>query len=185
VSLAPGSFFPISLPSRRNIVMHSPNSHNGHPAQAVAYSLHYGNGSRSLAWVIPDNRWPGMWRIHWPDDRISDMANLTRTKDAAIAICERGPPRLRDSRLFQWREARIAPLVAPLGNSDPKAGKALKNKLTRTAQWMADHPNDEPCPTGYQAQRAAREWRKARGIILEPAARKQRAKYLAAMGRTP
>jgi hypothetical protein len=147
----------------RHSVNGRPNSPLPQPtisAQAVAYSLHYGNGSRSLARIIPDDRWPGMWRIHWPDDRISDMANLTRAKDAAIAACERGPPRLRDTRLFQWREVRIAPLVAPMENSDP-------------------------CPTGprgdYQAQRAARIWRKKRGIILEPGARKQRAKYEAAM----
>lgn len=83
----------------------------------------------------------------------------------------------------------IAPLVAPMENSDPEAAKAAKNKLSRTAQWMLDHPNDEPCPTGppgdYQAHRAARIWRKKRGIIPEPAARKQRAKYEAAMGRAP
>lgn len=50
-------------------------------------------------------------------------------------------------------------------------------KTTKTAQWEAAHPDDVPCPrpTGpgdYHARRAAREWRKARGIIVEPAIRK-------------
>lgn len=33
--------------------------------------------------VRPDDRWPGMWRIH-DGDRASDMVNLARAKDAAI-----------------------------------------------------------------------------------------------------
>jgi len=43
-----------------------------------------------------------MWRIQWPDGGTSDMTNLTRAKDAAAAICERGPPR-RARRLLQWK----------------------------------------------------------------------------------
>src|SRR5262245_27168361 len=34
--------------------------------------------------VEPDGQWPGMWRVH-KGDHISDMVNLTRAKDAAIA----------------------------------------------------------------------------------------------------
>lgn len=33
--------------------------------------------------VAPDDRWPGMWRIHH-GDRVSDMVNLSRAKDAAM-----------------------------------------------------------------------------------------------------
>lgn len=58
-------------------------------------------------------------------------------------------------------------------------------KITKTQQWELDHPDDVPCPRGapddYQARRAAREWRKARGIILEPATRKRLERYAAAM----
>ena len=53
----------------------------------------------------------------------------------------------------------------------------MAKKLSKSQQWEIDHPDDEPCPKGapgdYHARRAAREWRKARGIILEPAARKR------------
>jgi hypothetical protein len=28
----------------------------------------------------------------WPDGRLSDLANLSRIKDAAVTILERGPP---------------------------------------------------------------------------------------------
>ena len=32
--------------------------------------------------AIPDAVYPGMWRVQWPDGRVSDMANLTRINDA-------------------------------------------------------------------------------------------------------
>lgn len=32
--------------------------------------------------AIPDTTYPGMWRVCWPDGRISDMANLSRVNDA-------------------------------------------------------------------------------------------------------
>jgi hypothetical protein len=78
--------------------VHAPNSVLALPPQ---WSLHYGNG-KSLAFVIPDDRWPGMYRLHWPDGQVSDIVNLTRAKDAAVTICERGPPR-RAVRLFRWK----------------------------------------------------------------------------------
>ena len=40
---------------------------------------------RNLADVVPDERWPDMWRIRI-GDRITDMVNLTRAKDALAAI---------------------------------------------------------------------------------------------------
>jgi hypothetical protein len=32
--------------------------------------------------AIPDAIYPGMWRVQWPDGRLSDMANLSRINDA-------------------------------------------------------------------------------------------------------
>ena len=34
--------------------------------------------------VEPDDRWPGMYRVHWPDQPPSVMVNLARAKDAAM-----------------------------------------------------------------------------------------------------
>lgn len=66
----------------------------------------------ALAVIVPDDR-PGMFRI-WADGVLSDIVNLARAKDAALAICERGPPR-RDARLLRWigppREAQRRSLV--------------------------------------------------------------------------
>ena len=38
--------------------------------------------------VVPDEAHPGMWRVRWPDGRVSDMTNLTRAKDAVTFFIE-------------------------------------------------------------------------------------------------
>jgi hypothetical protein len=72
------------------------------PAAAVRYELFYGQASTSLVRVEPDRVYPDLWRIVWPDGRVSDIVNLTRAKDAAMALCERGPP-ARDPQRLHWR----------------------------------------------------------------------------------
>jgi hypothetical protein len=46
-------------------------------------------GRRKLAEVVGDERYPGMFRVLEPDGRLSDMANLSRAKDAALSIAYR------------------------------------------------------------------------------------------------
>ena len=38
--------------------------------------------------VVPDAAHTGMWRVRWPDGRLSDMTNLTRAKDAVACFVE-------------------------------------------------------------------------------------------------
>jgi hypothetical protein len=38
--------------------------------------------------VAPDSKYPAMWRVRWPDGQLSDMANLTRAKDALACFLE-------------------------------------------------------------------------------------------------
>ena len=38
-----------------------------------------------VATVEEDAKWPGMWRVRF-GDKLSDMANLSRAKDAAISL---------------------------------------------------------------------------------------------------
>jgi hypothetical protein len=38
-----------------------------------------------LSRVRPDSRYPGMYRVVQSDGSLSDMANLTRARDAAVA----------------------------------------------------------------------------------------------------
>ena len=43
------------------------------------------SGRRVVATIEPDSKWPGMWRVP-RGGVISDLLNLSRAKDAAIAI---------------------------------------------------------------------------------------------------
>jgi hypothetical protein len=78
----------------------NPRLHQASSADGV-FALRYGCARAPLALVVPDRDWPGMWRIAWPDSRLSDLVNLPRAKDPAEAISERGPP-ARNRRLFHW-----------------------------------------------------------------------------------
>jgi len=41
---------------------------------------------RLLATVEPDRQWAGMYRVRFRDGHLTDMANLTRAKDAAASL---------------------------------------------------------------------------------------------------
>jgi hypothetical protein len=36
--------------------------------------------------MVPDAKWPNMYRLRFPDGRLTDMVNLTRAKDALAAM---------------------------------------------------------------------------------------------------
>jgi hypothetical protein len=38
--------------------------------------------------IVPDERYPAMYRLRLPDGRLSDMVNLTRARDALAAISD-------------------------------------------------------------------------------------------------
>ena len=50
----------------------------------------YIKASRSAVTVKPDAKWPNMFRLHLPNGQVSDMANLTRARDAARSISRPG-----------------------------------------------------------------------------------------------
>jgi hypothetical protein len=52
---------------------------------ANVYCLHHGRSSRPLVRVIPDGV---LYRVEWPDIGLSDLTNLSRAKDAAVAWAE-------------------------------------------------------------------------------------------------
>jgi hypothetical protein len=67
--------------------------------------------------VVPDADYSAeMWRVVWPGGQVSDLANLSRVKDAALVVCERGPPR-RDASRLHWK---INPLQSRSGGQ-PRA----------------------------------------------------------------
>jgi hypothetical protein len=45
-----------------------------------------GPKGRKLLRVVPDQKYPGMWRVERPDGSLTDMANCSWAKDAATAI---------------------------------------------------------------------------------------------------
>jgi len=46
-------------------------------------------GRRKVGRVFKDEKYPSMWRSRRADGRLSDMANLTRAKNAVLAAAER------------------------------------------------------------------------------------------------
>jgi hypothetical protein len=46
---------------------------NGHARQPL---------STRAGKILPDAKWPGMWRVQWRSGRLSDMVNYTRAADA-------------------------------------------------------------------------------------------------------
>lgn len=64
--------------------------------------------------VRPDTRWPGMWRVHAPDGRVSDLANLPRAKDAAVAWAR--PRGVGGTEVVHWRRRET-------GSGGPLAGE--------------------------------------------------------------
>jgi hypothetical protein len=81
----------------------------------------YANG-KLLAVVTADPLWPGLFRLAVPADAApSDVTNLSRAKDAAECIAERGG---HDPRLIKWKscpcEATGSPPMLWPGKSDPE-----------------------------------------------------------------
>lgn len=66
-------------------------------------------GNRLTGYTVrQDDKYPSMWRVHTPNGRISDMVNLTRAKDAAMAACHLGGD---DVPRWEW-DPRQSPNVA-------------------------------------------------------------------------
>jgi hypothetical protein len=41
--------------------------------------------------IIPDSKWPGMYRLRRPDGTLSDMVNVIRAKDALASLYRERP----------------------------------------------------------------------------------------------
>jgi hypothetical protein len=89
-----------------------------------ALTLHLNHSKKPLLSVEPNATYPAVYRVHWPDGAISDMANLSRAKDAAFVIAMRGPPAKDGSRLY-WQKASIGEAQGrPVVRSNGQATKA-------------------------------------------------------------
>jgi hypothetical protein len=50
------------------------------------HGLQLRRGDGVVATVVADKEWPKLYRVHLSDGCITDIANLTRAKDAAAAL---------------------------------------------------------------------------------------------------
>jgi len=83
-------------------------------------------------------------RIEWPDIGLSDLANLTRCKDAALAWAEQQvaaehrnlsvAQRLKSLKNFQWSSSLVRQINAGGGIPTPKAEPAWSRGMRRAAQ---------------------------------------------------
>ena len=64
--------------------------------------LYNGRKQTPIVKAVPDDHWLGMYRLVWPDGKISDMANLTRIKDAG----SKDAAYTLDSQLLHWKPLR-------------------------------------------------------------------------------
>jgi hypothetical protein len=68
-------------------------------------ALFHGAGRTGFS-VMPDEQYPRMWRVRYPDGRLSDMVNRTRAKDAALVAYEtQGRQRRREASTDDIRAA--------------------------------------------------------------------------------
>ena len=63
-------------------------------------------GKRRFGSVIPDSKYPGMWRVPLSDGRLSDMANMSWARNAVLATAVRE---------IEY-EARLTPVIEALNS---------------------------------------------------------------------
>jgi len=62
--------------------------------------------------VRPDEKYPQMYRVHWPDREPSVMVNLTRAKDAAHRFAVRSGSKQVNDLSWKARESHRRPVPA-------------------------------------------------------------------------
>jgi hypothetical protein len=114
--------------------LNSPEAKASPTTNQVAYYLYYGNSRAPLARVLPHARYVGMWRIAWPDGRVSDIVNLARAKDAAMAWGERNTPGKDRNRLGWKKKPRKTPVEAPSVRFSSQPAPTLPTALPASMQ---------------------------------------------------
>jgi hypothetical protein len=71
-------------------IMNKPFAFNGKTYQwlSIGHGYELRTGGRSVARVVPDVAYPSMYRVE-RDGKLSDVANLSRAKDAALSLADR------------------------------------------------------------------------------------------------
>lgn len=88
-------------------------------------------GKRSVLHVVPDSKYPAMYRIRRRDGSLSDLGNLTRVKDAAEVIASR-ELNIHDPAQLKW--ARGEPLGASYSDLNANRGRVPHSKENTHAE---------------------------------------------------
>ena len=87
-------------------------------AETTEWRLYIGRHDTGIV-IRPDGRYPEMWRVLWPDDRLSPMGNLTRCKDAARVYAR--PRGLGGGGVVHWHRRETRCGAPPAGDLDAAA----------------------------------------------------------------
>lgn len=93
----------------------------------MIWALHYGKQERPLVLAIPDQQFGdrGMFRLHWPDGVVSEMANLTRIREAGRLDARVLNPECKYPGQFKWKPGK-APLEADYIAQNEGAARVAK-----------------------------------------------------------
>jgi hypothetical protein len=80
-------------------------------------ALHFGR--RKLLTIVPDAQYPKMWRVRYPDGRLSDMVNRARAEDAAVGVA---------LRIANPKRRQRAPAGPPMSFGGDQPSEALGPK---------------------------------------------------------
>lgn len=78
--------------------------------------------------IEPDAKWPNMWRIRM-GERLSDLVNLTRAKDAAITWAR--PRGLGGGVVATWHPRETPAKAPPVAQTDPALGEVPARESLR------------------------------------------------------
>jgi hypothetical protein len=89
--------------------------------------LYHRSSRRPLVGVVPDSKYPGMFRVRYPNGALSDFVNLTRAKDAAAAFALRGLNSKAQGSAAERPDARQKSIRVSEPPPDHSRGAALRN----------------------------------------------------------
>jgi hypothetical protein len=95
----------------------------------IVHQLYTGSKFTGVS-LEPDAKWPDMWRIRM-GERLSDLVNLTRAKDAAITWAR--PRGLGGGGIATWHRRVTERERSPAAQNAPALGGVLAAPETRSA----------------------------------------------------
>jgi hypothetical protein len=106
-----------ALAEQRNKVVRSPAfmAVAARSQRAAPVRLYLGGKFTGVS-IEPDAAWPNMWRVR-AGDRLSDMVNLTRAKDAAITWAR--PRGVGGQKIAAWDGRETAAEGSPVRSTAP------------------------------------------------------------------